>query len=141
MSSFLYYSISSNFMKDEIIEIEKRVAKNRESVYLFLRNLPPNSKRKAKRWLGYAIFVFQLGQPLVRCAAAVIVPLPPTAVHRLSPIKQDRIIKNKNGHPQIATISVSKVNKIRLTNDQIQQFNYLPYSPLKPAYLVLFGMS
>ena len=45
MNSFLYYSISSNLTKDEIIAIDKQVAKNRES----LRKLPSNSKRKAKR--------------------------------------------------------------------------------------------
>jgi hypothetical protein len=36
MSSLLYYSISLNLSKDEIIEIDKRVDKNRETVYLFL---------------------------------------------------------------------------------------------------------
>lgn len=39
MTSFLYYSISSDLTKDEIIEIDKQVAKNREAVYLFIRKL------------------------------------------------------------------------------------------------------
>jgi hypothetical protein len=47
----------------------------------------------------------------------------PVAIHRLSPMEQDRILSNK--YPQIATIPESKVDKIRLTNDQIQQFNNL----------------
>ena len=71
------------------------------------------------------MFIFQLGQPLVPCAAAVMLPLPPVAIHRLSPIEQDRILSNKNSYHQIATISGSKVDKIRLTNDQIKQFNNL----------------
>jgi len=33
MSSFLYYSISSNFTEYEIIEKDKEVAKNREAVF------------------------------------------------------------------------------------------------------------
>jgi hypothetical protein len=66
-----------------------------------------------------------LSQPLVPCAAAVVMPLPPVAIHRLSPMEQDRILSNKNGYPQIATIPESKVDKIRLTNDQIKQFNNL----------------
>jgi hypothetical protein len=36
MSSFLYYSISSNLTEQEIIEIDKQVTRNREKVYLFL---------------------------------------------------------------------------------------------------------
>ena len=71
--------------------------------------------------------LFQLGQPLVPYSPAVVMPLPPV-IHRLSPIEQvsaigqNRILINKNGYPQIVTIHESKVNKIRLTNDQIQQF-------------------
>ena len=38
--NFLYYSISSDLTKDEIIEIDKEVDNNREGVYLFLRQLP-----------------------------------------------------------------------------------------------------
>ena len=125
MSSLLYYSISSDLTKDEIIEIDKRVAKNREAVYLFVRKLPSNSKGKAKRLFVYGMFLFQLGQPFVPCAAAVVMPLPPVAIHRLSPIERDIILSNKNGYPQIATIPESKVDKIRLTNDQIKEFNNL----------------
>ena len=125
MSSLLYYSISSNLTKDEIIAIDKQVAKNRKGVYLFVRKLPSNSKRKAKRLFVYGMFLFQLGQPLVPCAAAVVMPLPPIAIHRLSSIEQDRILSNKNSYPQIAHILEEKVDKIRLTNDQIKQFNNL----------------
>lgn len=125
MNSLLYYSISSDLTKDEIIEIDKRVAKNRESVYLFVRKLPSNSKGKAKRLFVYGMFIFQLGQPLVPCAAAVMMPLPPVAIHRLSPIEQDRIRNANIVKHQIATIPESKVDKIRLTNDQIKQFNNL----------------
>jgi hypothetical protein len=49
MTALLYYSISSILTEDEIIEVERRVIKERKAVYLFIRNLPSNSKRKAKR--------------------------------------------------------------------------------------------
>ena len=68
--------------------------------------------------------MFTISQPLVPCAAAVMMPLPP-AMERLSPFEQNRILRNKNGCPQIATIPESKVDKIRLTNEQIKEFNNL----------------
>jgi hypothetical protein len=49
MTALLYYSISSILTEDEIIEVERRIIKERKAVYLFIRNLPSNSKRKAKR--------------------------------------------------------------------------------------------
>ena len=125
MSALLYYSISPNLTKDEIIAIDKQVAKNRKGVYLFVRKLPSNSKRKAKRLFVYGMFVFQLGQPLVPCAAAVVMPLPPIAIHRLSPIEQDRILSNKNSYPQIASISKSKMDQMGFTDQQIEDFNLI----------------
>ena len=43
MGSLLYYSISSDLIKDEIIRIDKQVANNRAGIYLFLKKLPSNS--------------------------------------------------------------------------------------------------
>jgi hypothetical protein len=87
--------------------------------------LPSNPKAKAERLFVHGMFIFKLGQPLVPCAAAVVMPVPPVAIHRLLRIEQDRILSNKNSYPQIATIAESKVDKIRLTNDQIKEFNNL----------------
>ena len=72
------------------------------------------------------MFTFQLGQPLVPYAAAVMMPLPP-AIHRLSPIEQDRILSNKNSYPQIAAIPGSKVDKVVLTNSQIKEVDINPF--------------
>ena len=69
--------------------------------------------------------MFLISQPLVECADAVVMPELPVAIHRLSAMNQDRILINKKGYLQIATIPDSKVDKIRLTNDQIKQFNNL----------------
>ena len=112
--------VDQDLSKNEITEIDKRIAKNREAVYLFLTQLPSNSKVKAKRLFVYAIFISQLGQPFAPYAYAVMVSLPP-GIERLSPIEQDRILGNKNSYHQIATIPESKVDKIRLTNEQIKQ--------------------
>jgi hypothetical protein len=90
---------------------------------LFLTELPSNSKGKAKRLFVYVIFLFQLGQPLIPCAAGVMIPLPP-AINRLSPIKES-ITRIQKNYTQTATIPESKVDKIRLTNEQIKQFNNL----------------
>ena len=42
MTALLYYSISSDLTEYEIIEIDKRVAKNREAIWLLVRKLPSN---------------------------------------------------------------------------------------------------
>jgi len=62
MSSLLYYSVSSDLTKDKIILINKQVKKNREELYLFLKQLPLNSKRKAKRLGCYIVFMFAISQ-------------------------------------------------------------------------------
>ena len=51
--------------------------------------------------------------------------VPPVAIERLSPFEQDRILSNKKYSPQIAHILEEKVDKIRLTNEQIKEFNNL----------------
>lgn len=48
MTALLYYSLSSDLTEDEIIKIDRRVAKEREAIYLFFRELPSNSK--TTRW-------------------------------------------------------------------------------------------
>ena len=108
MSALLYYQISSDLTKDEIIEIDRQVANNREAAYLFVRELPSNSKRKV---FVYGMFLFQLGQPLVPCATVVMMPLPP-AIERLSPFEQDKILGNKNYYPQITPIINPRLDKI-----------------------------
>ena len=55
MTALLYYSISSGLTEDEIIELDRQVYKNREAAYLFLTELPWNSKRKAKRLCLYIV--------------------------------------------------------------------------------------
>jgi hypothetical protein len=39
MTALLYYSMSSDLTADEIIEIDRQIAENRETVCFFVRNL------------------------------------------------------------------------------------------------------
>jgi hypothetical protein len=68
--------------------------------------------------------MFGISQPLVPCAAAVVMPLPPVTIHRLSPIENSRIGTTKN-YPQIGVIPASKVDKVVLTNSQIKEVDIL----------------
>ena len=124
MTALLYNSISSGLTENQIIEIDKQIFKNRQSVYLFIKRLPLNSKFKAQKLLANGMLLFQLSQPLSPYVYTVMIPLPP-AMERLSPIEQDKILTNKNSYPQIAHILEEKVDKIRLTNEQIKEFNNL----------------
>lgn len=126
MNSLLYYSISSDFSKEEITIIDKKVAKNQEKVYLFVKKLPSNSKRKAKRLFAYAMLLFQLGQPLVPCVYSITLSAPPP-IERLASFEQNRILENKNKYPQIAPIIESKIDKIVLTDEQIDNLNLIYY--------------
>ena len=68
--------------------------------------------------------MFAMSQPLVPCAAAVIIPLP-QAIHRLSPIEQKTIRSNQNYYPQIASIIESKMDKMVLTDQQMEDLNLI----------------
>ena len=105
MNIFLYYSISSDFTKDEIIEIDKRVVKNRKAVGLLVKKI---------------IVSWQFVQSAAQPVASVVMPLPPITIHRQTPVEEiDRLSIG------IADLPLPKVDKIRLTSEQIEQFNNL----------------
>ena len=85
MSSLLYYSISSNLAKDEIIEIDRQIAKNRETV----RNLASNAKDKTRK----VIVVILLGGALyfsnVQPSEAIYLSMPAAPVVRVQPNYKD----------------------------------------------------
>ena len=126
MTALLYYSISSDLTEARRIEINKRVTKNRQVAYLFVRKLPSNLKGRAKRLFVHGMCLFQLSQPLVPCLGAVMLPLQP-AIHRLSFIEHDMIQSNKNSYPQIASILESKIDKMVITDQQIEDLNLICY--------------
>ena len=119
MTALLYYSISSDLTEDEIIEIDSQVANNRE----FVRNLPSNSKRKAKRVLLYATSIFQLGQPLY--TAAVMLPLP-TQIS-IEHLVSAEVLSSNNQCPGIAPIIKAKMDKMILTDQQVEDLNIICY--------------
>ena len=47
MTALLYYSMKSNLTEDEIVD--RRVAKDRKAVYIFVRNFAANGKDGTKR--------------------------------------------------------------------------------------------
>jgi hypothetical protein len=64
-----------------------------------------------------------ISQSLTPCVDVMLL-LPSGVTRKLSSIEQSRMRTNKN-YPQITPIPVSKVDKIRLTNEQIKQFESL----------------
>lgn len=125
MTALLYYSISSDLTEDKIIEIDSQVANNREAVYLFFRELPSNSKRKAKRIRLYIVFIFAISQPLAPYAAAVMVPLPPQiSIEHLVPAD---VLRRNNECPGIAPIIKAKMDKMTLTDQQIEDLDLICY--------------
>lgn len=68
-----------------------------DSSVVFIKNITLNGRHQAKRLFVHEMFLFQLSQPLVPYATAVMLPLPP-AMERLSPFEHDRILSNKRSH-------------------------------------------
>ena len=84
-----------------------------------------NSKRKAKRVFLYATFIFRLGQPLVPYAAAVMMPLPPQiSIEHLVPAE---VLRSNNQCAGIAPIIKAKMDKMTLTDQQIEDLNLICY--------------
>lgn len=114
MSSLLYYSISSGLTKNEIIEIDKEVAINRKAVYLFVRKLPYNSNRKAKRLCLYLVFMCVISQPLDLCAPVV---LSSQNYSNATSLTQEKVISNQEFNSLDGSHNSSKI--IRTGNGTI----------------------
>lgn len=119
MSSLLYYSISSNLTKDEIIEINKQIAKNRETV----KNFALNARDKTRK----VIVIILLGGALyfsnVQPSEVIGLSMPPAPIIRVQPSYQ------YNSKVQIANIIPRKKNLILYKSPkQILFLIYLTYS-------------
>lgn len=121
MTALLYYSISAKLTSEERIIIDREVA----STYVFIKELPSNSKRKVKKLYLYGMFLLHLSQPLapviVGAGSMIITPLPPV-LHRIQETSNTSKIKNNQNGFKFATILESKIDKIKLTVDQ---FNHI----------------
>jgi len=86
MTALLYYFIYSNLNKNKITKIDKKVTKNQQEVYSFLRNLLLNSKCKVKKLSLYVLFIFLIKQPLAPCSVSIFLfPV----INRLSFIEEN----------------------------------------------------
>ena len=57
------------------------------------------------------------------------------AIHRLSPMEESRIRTNKN-YPKIAPIIESKIDKMVLTDEQIEDLNLICYKLQKSSITI-----
>jgi len=92
------------------------------------------NKRTTKnrnKLLANGILIYQLSQPL----GAVIVPLP-IPIERLSPLEQAIMLENSNSHPKIAPILKSKLDKMVLTDEQIDDLNLICYQLQKGSITI-----
>ena len=77
--------MSSDLTLDEIIKIDRQIAKNRETVFFFVRNFASNAKDKTRKGivaiiLGGVIY-FSNGQP----SKAIDVRMPPAQMTKVQP--------------------------------------------------------
>ena len=88
MSALLYYSISSDLSKDEIIKIDRQIEKNRETVFFFVRNLASNAKDKTKKVIVVIISGGAVYFSNVEPSEAIGLPMAPAPVVRVQPSYQ-----------------------------------------------------
>lgn len=79
MTALLYYSYSTNLTEDNIVEIDKKVFRNRELFYRFITNLSSNPNRKTKRVIIVVCLGFVLVFNNVQSVEAIGLSLPPTS--------------------------------------------------------------
>ena len=83
MTALLYCSISSDLTPDEIIEMDRQAAKDRESVCIFVRNLAPNIKDKTRKVIVVIILGGALYFSNVQPSEAIGLPMSPAPVIRI----------------------------------------------------------
>ena len=77
-------------------------------------------KGKAKKLFVHGLFIFKLGQLLTPCVNVMRMPLP----QAISFIEKNVRLTSKKSSQKIASIAVSKIDKVKLIkNGQIGQFN------------------
>ena len=115
MTALLYYSISSDLAEDEIIEVDRRVAKDREAVYTFVRDFAANGKDgiKTKRIILIIALVSVVWLSNLESVSAVGLPIPPALVVRVHPNYQyDSNVQIAKVIPRKKDLIVSKLPKI-----------------------------
>jgi hypothetical protein len=107
MTALLYYSISSTLTEYEIIEVDRRVAKDREAVYIFVRNFAANGKDGTKRIILIIALANLVWFSNLESANAIGLSLPPSQIVRVHKPSYDYRSEIK-----IAKIVSPKLDKI-----------------------------
>jgi hypothetical protein len=95
MTALLYYSISSTLTEDEIIEVDRRVAKDREEVYIFVRNFAANQKGRTKRIILIIALASGVWFSNLESAKAIGLSMPSAPVVRVRPNFEDSLKKHE----------------------------------------------
>ena len=106
MTALLYYSISSDLTEDEIIEIDRQVTKNRETVCILVRNCASNAKDKTRKVIVISILGGALWFSNLKSAEAMGLSMPPAPVVRVCPSYKHR------SEVKIAPIAYKRLDKI-----------------------------
>jgi hypothetical protein len=89
MTALLYYSISSTFKENKIIEIDRRVTKDRKEVYIFVRNLGANKRHRNKKIILIIALVSGVWFNNLKSAQAIGLSLPPSQIGRVHEASYD----------------------------------------------------
>lgn len=85
MTALLYYSIFSDLSEDEIVEIDRQVAKNRETVCIFVKNLAANGKTTTRK----VVFIIALASGVLfsnlESVEAIGLPMSPSPILKVQP--------------------------------------------------------
>ena len=112
MTALLYYSMSSDLTVDEIIEIDRQIAKNRGTVCFFVRNLASNVKDKTRKGIVVIILGGALYFNNVQPSEAIGLTMPPAQVVRVQPSYQyDSNVQIAKGIPRKKDLIVYKSPK------------------------------
>ena len=97
------YSYCTGLSKDKYITIDISVSRNREKVYIFLKNLSSNVTDKTKRLIIVSVLGFALCFSNVQSSEAIGLSIPPALMVIIQPsykspseVKIAKIIARKN---------------------------------------------
>jgi len=131
MSSLLYHSISSGLSPNELDKIDERISQDHEFIYFFLTELTLRSKRKIKKIFRHIGVTVMLNQPLI----SVVFPLLPTNIHKLNYVR-DEEIKTYEKHSKIVPLTEPKIDKVILSDQQIEDLNIISYKLKKGSITI-----
>jgi hypothetical protein len=127
MSISVEYSYCISLSQEEKDLIDTKVIKNREELYRFIKKFHSNSKMRMKKTYIYVIWTISFASALPPLAVAVILPTPTYYLTRnIEQINfQSRASKKINTFKPSTIVIKEKINKITLTNQEIEKFDVI----------------